>query len=120
MLRGAIVAESLRLGAKVEGVGLVVRKLERLDAGIGDQPGTWTLVSFEADDDEAELLAAGLSDGLEPTGGWHADFHSDAQLTVVFGGRTFRYRRGDTRAREEVPDYARSVGVPEEQRDWAE
>src|SRR4051794_16822068 len=120
MLRGAIVAESLRPGAKVEGVGLLVRKLERLHAGIGDQPGTWTLISFEADDDEAELLAAALSDALEPTGGWYADFHSDTQVTVVFAGRTFRYRRGDTRARDEVADYARSVGVPDEQLDWAE
>jgi hypothetical protein len=57
-------------------VGLVARKLEGLDAAIGDQPRTWTLVSFEADDDEAELLAAALPDALEAACGWHADLLS--------------------------------------------
>jgi|SRR5215218_9293320 hypothetical protein len=120
MLRGAIVAESLRVGSSVEGLDLVVRKLERVDAGVGDQPRTWTLVWFEVVDDDGDRLAAALSDALEVTGGWYADFHSDADVTVVFAGRTFRYRRGDTTERAKVADYARSVGVPEEQLDWAE
>jgi hypothetical protein len=120
MLRGAIVAESLRLDAAVQGVRLVVRKLERVEAGLGDQPRLWTLLWFEADDEQSERLAEQLSDALEARGGWYADFHSDSEVTVVFAGRVFRYRRGDSHERDKVMEYARSVGVPEPQLDWAE
>jgi hypothetical protein len=120
MLRGAIVAESIRLGASVEGVPLVVRKLERLDAGVGEQPREWTLVWFEARDEDGDRLAVALSDALEVKGGWYADFHSDSAVTVVFARRVFRYRRGDVSERAKVADYARSVGVPERQLDWTE
>jgi hypothetical protein len=41
-------------------------------------------------------------------------------VTVVFAGRIFRYRRRDDTERVKVVDYARSVGVPEDQLDWAE
>ena len=41
-------------------------------------------------------------------------------MFVVFSGRIFRYRRGDETERAKVADYARSVGVPEQQLDWAE
>jgi hypothetical protein len=39
---------------------------------------------------------------------------------VVFSGRIFRYRRGDRSERAKVEAYARSIGVPDEQLDWAE
>jgi hypothetical protein len=120
MLRGAIVAESLRLGASVEGVPLAVRKLERLDAGLGEQPREWTLLWFEAVDNDGDRLAEALSESLEADCGWYADFHSDSEVTVVFAGREFRYRRGDAMERAKVAEYARSVGVPEHQLDWAE
>jgi hypothetical protein len=120
MLHGAIVAESLRLGAVIEDAQLLVRKLERVDAGVDGQPSRWTLVSFEAAEADADRLADALSDALEPKGGWYADFHSDSSVTVVFSGRIFRYRRGDKNERAKVEDYARSVGVPDAQLDWAE
>jgi hypothetical protein len=120
MLRGAIVAESLRRGGVIEGVSLVVRKLERVDAGLADQPPQWTLLWFEAGDSDADPLAEMLSAALDSVGGWYADFHSDTEVTVVFRGRVFRYRRGDKGERATVAEYARSVGVPEAQLDWAE
>jgi hypothetical protein len=120
MLRGAIVAESLRVGATVEGVQLLVRKVERLEAGVGDQPRKWTLIWFEAEEHDHDRLAKALADALDAGGGWYADFHSDSDVTVVFAGRVFRHRRGDARERSKVAEYARSVGVPEQQLDWAE
>jgi hypothetical protein len=120
MLKGTIVAESLRLGGVIEGVSLAVRKLERINAGIGEQPPRWTLLWFEAADSTGDRLAEALADALDSVGGWYADFHSDTEVTVVFSGRIFRYRRGDKDGRAGVADYARSVGVPEVQLDWAE
>ena len=89
MLRGAIVAESLRLGAVVDGVPLVVRKLERVDAGVEGQLPHWTLSWFEAHEADADRLAAALAEALEANGGWYADFHSDVEVTVVFAGHVF-------------------------------
>ena len=54
---------------------------------------------------------------LERTGGWYCDFRNDTETFVVFAGRTFHYR-GDEPGRAAVAEYARSVGVPEEQLDW--
>src|SRR5918996_321157 len=96
MLLGAIVAESLRLGAVVEGVPLVVRKLERIDAGVEEQPPQWTLLWFEADEADAGRLAAVLADALEAEGGWYADFHSDAEVAVIFAGRISAVHAGTT------------------------
>jgi hypothetical protein len=115
-----IVAESLRLGGVIDRVPLVVRKLERVDAGLDEQPPHWTLLWFEAPDSEADRLAEMLLGALETTGAWYADFHSDTEVTVVFAGRVFRYHRGDKAERAKVEDYARSLGVPEAQLDWAE
>jgi hypothetical protein len=70
MIRGAIVAESLRVGGVIDALPLTLRKLERVDAGIGEQPPRWTLVWFEATDADADRLADQLADALEPRGGW--------------------------------------------------
>jgi hypothetical protein len=107
MLHGVIVAESLRLGAVIEDVQLLVHK--RVDPGVDEQPPHWTLMSFEAAEADADRLADALSDALEPTGGWYADFHSDTDVTVVSSGHIFRYRRGDKNERAKVEGYARSV-----------
>jgi hypothetical protein len=120
VIRGAIVAESLRAGIALDGLPLTVHKIERVDAGLGDQPRRWTLHWFEASEADADRLATALADALEPHGGWYADYHSDTEVTVVFSGRIFRYRRGDQVERTMVEKYARSVGVPDEQLDWAE
>jgi hypothetical protein len=75
---------------------------------------------FEANDADADQLAEQLSSALDARGGWYADFHSDTEVTVVFAERIFRYQRGDKSERAKVADYARSVGVPDDQLDWAE
>ena len=54
---------------------------------------------------------------LEP-GGWYCDFRNDTETFVVFAGRTFRYARWRRARSRPVAEYARSVGVPEEQLDW--
>jgi len=57
MLHGAIVAESLRLGAVMDAVPIIVHRLERVDAGVDGQPPRWTLLWFEAADADADRLA---------------------------------------------------------------
>ncbi len=80
VVRGAIIAESLRAGVALDGLPLTVHKIERVDAGLGDQPRRWTLLWFEASGADADRLATALADALEPQGGWYADFHSDSEV----------------------------------------
>jgi hypothetical protein len=121
MLRGCILAESLRPGAVLEVPDLRVVRLWREDVSASaapDQPPLWTLLDVEAPDERADELADALAAALLSEGGWYADFRVGADHVVVFAGRSFRYRRGDEPARAHVAAYGTSVGVPEHQLDW--
>ena len=121
-LVGTLIAESLRPGAVLDDLDLIVRKISRGDVGdvSAGQPLTWTFLEFEAREEDAPRLAEALSDALDPIGGWYCDFRTADETFVAFGGRVFRYSRGDRAARSEAESYARSVGVPEAQIDWPE
>jgi hypothetical protein len=121
-IAGVLIAESLRTGARLEGVTLTVRRIVRVDDGDTDagQPLTWTFIEFEAPIDEAEELAAALSRALDKRLGWYCDFRSPTETFVVFAERVFRYRRGDKGGRSQAEAHARSMGVPESQLDWPE
>jgi hypothetical protein len=120
MIEGTLIGESVRVGAELAGVRLVSRSIRRVAAGDepAGQPELWTLITFEADETDADVLADALAKVLEPEGGWYCDFRSPEETFVVYSGRTFRYRRGDKPGREEAAAYGRSVGVPESQLDW--
>jgi len=119
-LQGALIAESLRIGARIENVALVVTSVSRAELGDLDagQPLVWTFIEFEADDGEADRLIAVLERALSREGGWYCDFRNDAETFVVFADRSFRYPRGDHAGRAAAAEYGRSMGVPEAQLDW--
>ncbi len=119
-LEGALIAESLRVGAKLEDLALTVTTISRADLGDASagQPRTWTFLEFTAPDAEAERLMAAPEGALERVGGWYCDFRNDAETFVVFADRSFRYPRGDRDGRSTAAAYGRSVGVPEAQLDW--
>ena len=121
-LAGCLIAESLRVRGVISGLRLTVTKVTRVDAGnVGaGQPRTWTFIDFEAANEVAERLANALEQSLSSSGGWYCDFRSDTETFVVFANRSFRYPRGDTSGRAAAADYARSMGVPDEQIDWPE
>ena len=120
MIEGTLIAESIQVGAELGGVRLVTRKIRRTAAGDASagQPELWTLIEFEADERDAEVLAGALADVLEQQSGWYTDFRTPDETFVVYSGRVFRYPRGDSSGRAEAAAYGRSVGVPESQLDW--
>jgi hypothetical protein len=120
VLAGTLIAESLRTGTVLDDLHLRVTKISRADIGDVEagQPLTWTFLEFEAADEDAPRLAEALSESLDPDVGWYCDFRTAQETFVVFGGRVFRYPRGDRAARAEAEAYARSVGVPDPQLDW--
>ena len=117
---GALLGESLRLDAVLEGIPLTVTKIYRAALGLAEagQPELWTIIEFELPADHAAALADTLSRLLRGEGGWYCDFRSADEVFVVFSGTIFRYLRGDRAGRAAAEEYARSAGVPEAQIDW--
>jgi hypothetical protein len=120
-LLGTLIAESIRPGATLTGVDLRVHKITRADLGSVEtgQPRRWTLLEFEAADDDADVLTQQLQDGLD-SGSWFCDFRSESETFVVYADRAFRYPRGDRAGRALAANYGRTVGIPDHQLDWPE
>ena len=122
MVRGALVAESLRLGAVFEVPDLTVTRVVRRDASgsaTTSQPLVWTFLEFEAEDRVANQLADALAAALVAEG-WYANFTVGDEHVVVFAGRVFRHRSGDRSGRADAEAYARQIGVPAHQMDWGD
>ena len=121
VIRGAILAERLKPGTGFDGRGMRITRCARYEVtGAADyQPPIWTLIEFEAPASVSGALAGELADSLLGPG-WYANWNSDAEATVVFPGRIFRYPRGDQAGREQAQAHGRSVGVPEPQLDWTD
>jgi hypothetical protein len=118
---GALIAESLRVPATIEGESFKIHKVARAECGdvSAGQPLVWTFLEFEVDVDDVEGWATRLAEVLEG-GSWYCDFRSPNETFVVFAGKVFRYPRGDTEGRAAAAGYARMAGVPEAQIDWPE
>jgi hypothetical protein len=121
VIRGAILAESLKPGTGFDGRGMRIIRCSRLEVtdAANYQPSIWTLIEFEAPASGSDVLASELAGSLLSPG-WYANWNSDTEATVVFPGKIFRYPRGDQARRAEVEAYGRSVGVPEPQLDWTD
>jgi hypothetical protein len=121
VIRGAILAESLKAGTGFDGQGMRIIRCARYEVtGAADyQPPIWTLIEFEAAAGVSDALASELADSLLSPG-WYANWNSDTEATVVFPGKVFRYPRGDSAGRAEAQAHGRSVGVPEPQLDWTD
>ena len=82
------------------------------------QPATWTAMRFEGDESQADATAETLSQSLSPD--WYCNLATEQHSYVVFGGRVFKYRRGDAQGRAAAQAHGRAQGVPESQLDWGE
>lgn len=121
VIRGVILAESLKVGAGFDGHGMrIIRCARYVVTGAADyQPPVWTSIEFEAAASVSDALASELAGSLLSPG-WYANWNSSTEATVVFPGKVFRYPRGDQAGRAEAQAHGRSVGVPEPQLDWTD
>ena len=123
MFHGRLLTESLRTGVDVTVADLRVTRIGRHDVSASTsttQPDVWTFVDFEIPDDRVDELTHALSAALRPEDGWYADYRSATEHVVVFAERSFRYRKGDARARAEVVAFGLAAGTPEHQLDWGD
>jgi hypothetical protein len=123
MASGTLIAESIRVGAILDGPPLEVGEIRRVEAGLSDAQRAaglaerWTLIAFEVADERAAELADALGSVLDEPG-WYADLHTATRSFVVFAGRVFAYDRGDAAGRAAAEAHARANDVPDEQIDW--
>jgi hypothetical protein len=119
VINGVLIAKSLRAGANLENLRLVVSKISRFqpEGSTPDQPGTWTTLDFEADEADAGELAQMFASVIDRPG-WYVDFRSPTETFVVFPGRVFRYPRGDATGRAEAEAHSRQLAIPAVQLDW--
>jgi hypothetical protein len=123
MATGTLIAESLRVGAAIDGPGFAVSEIRRVEADLSaDQRAaglaeTWTLLVFEVADERAGDLANAFAAALDAPG-WYADLHTAERSFVVFAGRVFSYARDDAARRAAAEAFARDRGVPDAQIDW--
>ena len=125
MAEGTLIAESLRVGATLEGFKVTVSRIYRETASLSPEQRShglspiWTLIEFAVGDLEADRFAEALSRSLDRFG-WYANFHTDTDAFVVFSNRVFRYRRDDSAGRAHAQAFARDQGVPETQLGWTD
>jgi hypothetical protein len=140
MLKGRLLAESLRVGLDLQIADLTVVRLGRHDVSesttpfedvaqvatgdgrgaVTSQPSVWTFVDFQAPDERADELAQALAGMLERQDGWWADFTVGDDHVVVFADKVFRYRIGDAAGRNEAIEYGVAAGTPRHQLDWGD
>lgn len=120
MLKGVLIAESLRVGAQLTGIPLQIIKIARIDVATAapGQPQQWTLIDFAAEEDNAERLAEQMAGCLAPTGGWYVNYNTATVAFVIFPAHVFRYPRGSAEGRHAAHAYGRSIAIPESQLDW--
>ena len=121
MIRGTILAESLKPGTVLDGHGMRVIRWCRYEVhdAAAYQPPVWTAIEFEAPERGGVALADQLAACLLSPG-WYVNWNNQDEVTIVFPGKVFRYRRGDAAGRRAAQDHGRRCGVPEPQLDWTD
>jgi hypothetical protein len=121
VIHGVILAESLKPGTVLAGHGMRLIRCSRYEVPnvAAYQPPVWTALEFEAPEESAAALAEDLAASLLLPG-WYVNWSSEAEATVVFPNKVFRYPRGDLAARQAAQEHGRQCGVPEPQLDWTD
>ncbi len=119
MWTGILLKESLKDTKVLTQLQVTQTEIWQVENATGSQPSTWTALTFEADDQQAEMLADRLSQSLHPEG-WYINASTASDVYVIFPGKVFKYLIGDRARREEAKEHGRTLGIPESQLDWRE
>lgn len=115
---GMLLHESLKDTGVLDHLEITRTEVWDVQDGAAFQPSTWTAMWFKGDASRADTVAEMLSQSLHAD--WYCNISTERHSFVVFGGRVFKYPRGDERGRAEAQAHGRSLGLPEGQLDWGE
>ena len=111
MFQGAIIKETLTDELLLD--FLIIDKVEIWKTN--DTIKYWTMVFFHSETpDFPQRLAEVIIEG------WFADMKTGDVKVIVFKDKVLKYRIGDAVEKEQVLDYMRAKGIPQEQFNWDE
>jgi len=112
MYEGAIIKETLSDELLLD--HLTIDKVEIWKTS-DNQIKYWTMMFFHSDvDDLPQRLATVIIKN------WFADMKSKDIKYIVFKDKVLKYEIGNAIEKEEVLNYMRSIGIPENQFNWSE
>lgn len=117
-LEGLLIREGLKDETVLGSLQITRTEAWNVEGAASFQPSRWTALWFEGDESQADAMADALSQSLHSD--WYCNIVTERHSYVVFGGRVFKYRRGDQQGRAEAQAYGRLLGLPEKQLDWGE
>jgi hypothetical protein len=117
MFTGILIKESLQNESILDTLSVIDTKVVTIDNPAEGQSPVWTLISFNVEEGQEDIVAEKLSRVIKP-GRWYIDFKSPTDVLVVFLDKVFHYKRGDAAGKGRAVDYALSIGVPESQLGW--
>jgi hypothetical protein len=118
MLSGLILKESLSDLSLLDVLQVTKTEIWQVSNAVSWQPTTWTAISFEVDEAQADRLAEQMSLALKPM--WYINASTPDNVYVIFQDKVFCYPKGDLAQRLVAQEYGRLAGVPESQLDWGE
>jgi hypothetical protein len=118
MLKGLLLKESLDDLGVLDRLRITQTETWNVSNAAEFQPNVWTALSFEVDDDQADIVTVTLSQALKPR--WYIDARLADQVYVIFPQRIFKYRQGEQAHKAEAQRYGRSLGIPDSQLDWGD
>ena len=116
--KGLLLKESLKDKAILDRLTITRQETWQVENAAPIQPSTWQALWFEGEEEQADRIAQDLSQALHPD--WYCNLVTEPHSYAVFGGKVFKYPRGDEKGRTQAQAYGRSVGIPESQLDWGE
>jgi hypothetical protein len=118
-MNGLLLKESLADPGVLDRLRITRTETWQVQNAASFQPPTWTACWFEANAEQADALAAALSQALKPQG-WYINAAASGLVYVILPGQVHRYARGDRAGRQAAQQAARELGVPDSQLDWSE
>ncbi len=118
MFKGLLLKESLLDLHVLDWLRVTKTEVWNVENAAEYQPRVWTAIYFELEEGRAEDAAGKLSRALKPA--WFINGSTDDSVYVIFPGRIFVYRKGDSTQREAARQFGRTLGIPDGQLDWSE
>ena len=117
--KGTIIKESLKDTSILEEVKILDTKIEK----VTEKHKTpwlkqWTIISIEVNADKAAKISKRLSECMEPSHDFYADFKNENIHFIIFKNKIFRVNITSKSQYDEVKKYALSLGLPEYQVDF--
>ena len=119
--RGIIIEESLEDPSVLSEVEILETKV----VPVGPEHKTpwllqWTLHTVTFPEDKADWVANEISKSIDTQHPqWYVDFQNDTYHYIVFLMKVFKAELADTKTYEEAKKFGRSLGIPNEQLDFA-